>query len=68
MTSLAVIIIVLCIKQVLAVMNFTVESKTIINLVVLPGDGPGSCATPEAIQDAITRLLKLQSKGTLLFQ
>ena len=56
MTSLAVIIIVPCIKQLLAVENFTVVSETIINPVVLPGDNPGSCAAADARQEFIARL------------
>jgi hypothetical protein len=56
MTSLAVAIVVLCTIQLLAVQNLIVASETIINPVILPGDGPGSCATAKSRQDAIASI------------
>jgi hypothetical protein len=56
MTSLAVTIVVLCTIQLLAVENLIAASETIINPVMLPGDGPGSCATAESRQDAIASI------------
>jgi hypothetical protein len=56
MTSLAVIIVALCTIQLLAVQNLIAASETIINPVIIPGDGPGSCATAESRQDAIASI------------
>ena len=53
MTSLTVIIIVLCM---LVVVNFTAENATTINPMILSSDNPGSCVTAEATQDAIASL------------
>ena len=56
MTSLVVITIVLSIMQQLAVEKMKAASATTINLLVLPGDGSGSCATNKVTQDAIASL------------